>query len=77
MDGILVGRGRQMTGFQRNRQGEDLASALADDGLEMVTGHVMPCYTVTVKVVEDGQTRLITLTVVRLGSAISVVEANS
>ena len=39
---------------------------LADDGLLVVAGHVMPLDAVLVKVVEDGHARLTTLAVVRL-----------
>ena len=46
-----------------------ISSILADDGLAMVTGHVMELDTVSVEVVEDGQTDLVTLPVIRLGPA--------
>ena len=46
-----------------------ISSILADDGLAMMTGHVMELDTVSVEVVEDGQTDLVTLPVIRLGPA--------
>lgn len=42
------------------------ASGLADRGLLVVTGDVMESDSISVKVIEDGKTELVTLSVVRL-----------
>jgi len=42
------------------------ASGLADRGLLVVTGYVMESDSISVKVIEDGETELVTLSVVRL-----------
>jgi len=42
------------------------ASGLADCGLLVVTGNVMESDSISVKVIEDGETELVTLPVVRL-----------
>jgi len=42
------------------------ASGLADCGLLVVTGHVMESDSISVKVIEDGETELVALSIVRL-----------
>ena len=42
------------------------ASGLADCGLLVVTGHVMESDSISVKVIQDGETELVALSVVRL-----------
>ena len=42
------------------------ASGLADCGLLVVTGNVMESDSISVKVIQDGETELITLSIVRL-----------
>lgn len=37
---------------------EELIAILADEGLDVVAGHVVPFHTIVVEVVQDGQTRL-------------------
>ena len=51
-------------------------SSLADDGLAMVTGHVMKLDAVSVKVVEDSQADLVALSVVWLGPTRSEICTN-
>ena len=42
------------------------ASGLADCGLLVMAGHVMESDSISVKVIQDGETELITLSIVRL-----------
>ena len=75
---VTGARGRRMTRLiiMRQRQSRSLLSTttkhqassfLTDDGLAMMTGHVMEHDTVSVEVVENRQADLVTLSVVRLG----------